>query len=362
MITFAISKLSIITLFMDKFEKIKVGISIGDFNGIGIEIIMNTFSDKRMLDFCTPILFGSTNLITAYKKSIDNNVPFNGLKHIDQAIHGKINILNLWKEDIDLNLGEPTKLSGEYAFKSLEAATNALAKSEIDVLVTAPINKDNIQSEDFKFPGHTEYLESKLEGESLMILMTGKLRIGLITGHIPVSKVSESITPELIKKKVEILYATLVQDFGISKPKIAILGLNPHCGDHGVIGSEDDDVIRPTISEIQNEGKLVYGPYAADSFFGSENYKNFDAILAMYHDQGLAPFKTLSFGEGVNFTAGLNKVRTSPDHGTAYELAGKNLANINSFREAVFMAIKVFRTRSEYKTLTENTLKKDRRK
>tara|TARA_R110001583_G_scaffold71272_1_gene201073 strand:- start:12396 stop:13439 length:1044 start_codon:yes stop_codon:yes gene_type:complete len=347
---------------MDKFEKIKVGISIGDFNGIGIEIIMNTFSDKRMLDFCTPILFGSTNLITAYKKSIDNNVPFNGLKHIDQAIHGKINILNLWKEDIDLNLGEPTKLSGEYAFKSLEAATNALAKSEIDVLVTAPINKDNIQSEDFKFPGHTEYLESKLEGESLMILMTGKLRIGLITGHIPVSKVSESITPELIKKKVEILYATLVQDFGISKPKIAILGLNPHCGDHGVIGSEDDDVIRPTISEIQNEGKLVYGPYAADSFFGSENYKNFDAILAMYHDQGLAPFKTLSFGEGVNFTAGLNKVRTSPDHGTAYELAGKNLANINSFREAVFMAIKVFRTRSEYKTLTENTLKKDRRK
>lgn len=347
---------------MDKFEKIKVGISIGDFNGIGIEIILKTFLDKRMLDFCTPIIFGSTKLITNYKKNMNINVPFNGIRQVDNAIDGKVNILNLWKDDIELNLGEPTELSGKLAFESLEAATNELVNETIDVLVTAPINKDNIQSEDFKFPGHTEFLESKLEGESLMILMTDSIRIGLITGHIPIAKVSETITPDLIKKKVDILYKTLVQDFAISKPKIAILGLNPHCGDHGVIGNEDDDVIRPTVTEIQNEGKLVYGPYAADSFFGSSNYKNFDGILAMYHDQGLAPFKTLSFGEGVNFTAGLNRLRTSPDHGTAYEIAGKGIANNNSFKEAVFTAIKVFKTREEYKSLTENTLKTNQRK
>jgi len=347
---------------MDKSKKIIVGISIGDFNGIGIEIILKTFSDKRMLDFCTPIIFGSTKLITNYKKNMNINVPFNGIRQVDKAINGKVNILNLWKEDVELKLGEPTELSGKLAFESLEAATNELVNETIDVLVTAPINKDNIQSEDFKFPGHTEYLESKLDGESLMILMTDTLRIGLITGHIPIAKVSETITPELIKKKVAILYKTLVNDFAISKPKIAILGLNPHCGDHGVIGEEDDTVIKPTIAEIQNEGKLVYGPYAADSFFGSSNYKNFDAILAMYHDQGLAPFKTLSFGEGVNYTAGLSRIRTSPDHGTAYELAGKGLANINSFKEAVFTAIKVFKTREEYKSLTENTLKTNQRK
>ena len=345
---------------MVKSEKIKLGISIGDFNGIGIEIILKTFLDKRMLDFCTPIIFGSAKLISAYKKEININIPFNGIKSIDKAIHGKLNILNLWKEDVELKLGSPTETSGKYAFTSLEAATNSLSKNEIDVLVTAPINKDTIQSEAFKFPGHTEYLESKINGESLMILMTDKLRIGLITGHIPISQVSKAITGDLIKNKVAILYQTLIQDFGVSKPKIAVLGLNPHCGDKGVIGEEDENIIRPTISEIQNEGKLVYGPYAADSFFGSENYKNFDAILAMYHDQGLAPFKTLSFGEGVNYTAGLEKVRTSPDHGTAYELAGKGQANINSFKEAVFNGIQIFKTRKEYKSLTENTLKKAR--
>jgi 4-hydroxythreonine-4-phosphate dehydrogenase len=347
---------------MDKSEKITLGISIGDFNGVGIEIILKTFLDKRMFDFCTPVLFGSAKLITAYKKNMDINLLFNGIRHVDAAIQGKFNVLNLWKDEFEVNLGTPTAESGKYAFLSLEAATEALAKGEIDLLVTAPINKENIQSEEFKFPGHTEYLESKLNGKSLMILMADTLRIGLITGHSPVSKVAESITPELIKEKVAILYETLVQDFAISKPKIAILGLNPHCGDHGVIGAEDDEMIRPTIAEIQNEGKLVYGPYAADGFFGSESYKNFDAILAMYHDQGLAPFKALSFGEGVNFTAGLNKVRTSPDHGTAYDIAGKDLANINSFKEAVFSGIQIFKTRREYNSLTENTLKSTHQK
>jgi 4-hydroxythreonine-4-phosphate dehydrogenase len=342
---------------MDKFEKIKLGISIGDFNGIGIEIILKTFLDKRMLDFCTPVIFGSTKLISLWQKVLNTTIQIHGLKDINQVIEGKVNVLNVWKEDVELELGVPTATSGEYAFKSLQAATKSLAKEEIDVLVTAPINKDNIQSESFKFPGHTEFLESKLKGKSLMILMAENLRIGLITGHIPVSKISETITPELIQEKVAILHKTLIEDFAISKPKIAILGLNPHCGDNGVIGNEDDLVIKPTITEIQQSGKIVYGPYAADSFFGSENYKNFDAILAMYHDQGLAPFKTIAFGGGVNFTAGLNKIRTSPDHGTAYELAGKNKANINSFKEAVFSAIEVFRTRTEFKSLTENVLK-----
>lgn len=342
---------------MDKSEKITVGISIGDYNGVGIEIILKTFLDKRMFDFCTPVLFGSAKLITAYKKNMDINLLFNGIRQVDAAIQGKFNVLNLWKEEFEVHLGRPTAESGKYAFLSLEAATEALAKGEIDLLVTAPINKENIQSEEFHFPGHTEYLESKLKGKSLMILMADTLRIGLITGHIPISQVAVSINPDVIKEKVAILYHTLVQDFAISKPKIAILGLNPHCGDHGVIGTEDDDIIRPVIAEIQNEGKLVYGPYAADGFFGSENYKNFDAILAMYHDQGLAPFKTLSFGEGVNFTAGLNKVRTSPDHGTAFDIAGKDIANINSFKEAIFSGIQIFKTRREYKSLTENALK-----
>ncbi|MDP3358588.1 MAG: 4-hydroxythreonine-4-phosphate dehydrogenase PdxA [Lutibacter sp.] len=347
---------------MDKSEKITLGISIGDFNGVGIEIILKTFLDKRMFDFCTPVLFGSAKLITAYKKNMDINLLFNGIRQVDAAIPGKFNVLNLWKDEFEVNLGIATAESGKYAFLSLEAATDALAKGEIDLLVTAPINKENIQSSAFKFPGHTEYLESKLKGKSLMILMSDTLRIGLITGHIPVSKVAESITPDLIKEKVAILYKSLVEDFAINKPKIAILGLNPHCGDHGVIGTEDDEMIRPTIAEIQNEGKLVYGPYAADGFFGSESYKNFDGILAMYHDQGLAPFKALSFGEGVNFTAGLNKVRTSPDHGTAYDIAGKDLANINSFKEAVFSGIQIFKTRREYKSLTENTLKSTHQK
>ena len=345
---------------MNKSEKIKVGISIGDCNGVGIEIILKTFLDKRMLDFCTPIIFGSTKLISFYKKNLNIDIQFNGIKYANKALIGKLNILNIWNEDVPVELGKATKAAGEHAFKSLESATTALVKGEIDVLVTAPINKNNIQSENFHFAGHTEYLESKLDGESLMILMTDEIKIGLITGHIPISKVAETITPELITKKVENFYTTLVQDFAISKPKIAVLGLNPHCGDHGVIGNEDDEIIKPTLTKIQEEGKLVYGPFAADSFFGSDSYKKFDGILAMYHDQGLAPFKTLSFGEGVNYTAGLNKIRTSPDHGTAYGIAGEGVANINSFKEAIFTAIEIYRTQKDYKLLTKNVLKAEK--
>ena len=341
---------------MEKSKKIVVGISIGDTNGIGIEVILKTFQDKRMLDFCTPVLFGSTKVISFHKKNLSLEIPFHSINSIEQLHHNKINILNIWKEQTPIKIGSPTDTSGTCAFQSLETATKHLKEDAIDVLLTAPINKENIQSDTFSFPGHTEYLENQLEGESLMILISDTLRVGLITGHIPISQVSENINPKLIQTKVNILHRSLQQDFGINKPKIAILGLNPHCGDKGVIGKEDDQVIRPTIKEIQETGKIVYGPYAADGFFGSETYKQFDGILAMYHDQGLAPFKALSFGNGVNFTAGLSKIRTSPDHGTAFEIAGKNQANPTSFKEALFAALEIYTKREEYKKLTHNTL------
>ena len=343
---------------MNKSEKIKVGISIGDLNGIGLEIVLKTFEDQRMLDFCTPIIFASTKVLSYHKKALNLNTQVHGVDNLKNTISNKLNLLNIWREQVDIELGKPTEISGKYAFKSLQSATTALKNKEIDVLVTAPINKNNIQSEDFKFSGHTEYLESNLEGESLMILMTDELRIGLITGHIPVKDVASTITPDLIKRKVEIMYETLVKDFNISKPRIAILGLNPHCGDQGVIGTEDDDITIPTIRDIQSAGKLVYGPYAADSFFGSESYKKFDGVLAMYHDQGLTAFKTLAFGQGVNYTAGLSEIRTSPDHGTAYEITGKGVANHSSFKEALFKAISIFKTRTEYVELNKNKLMK----
>mgnify|MGYP001027456393 FL=1 len=341
---------------MDKSDKIIVGISIGDLNGIGIEVILKTFQDKRMLEFCTPVIFGSTKVVSYHKKALEIETPIHGITDINQINHNKINILNIWKEEVAIELGKATKESGAFAAKSLEKAVSYLNDQKIDVLLTAPINKETIQSENFNFPGHTEYLEAKLEGKSLMILMTNELRIGLITGHIPISKVAETITPELIIAKIETMYASLIQDFGINKPKIAVLSLNPHCGDKGVIGEEDDAIITPTIQKIQESGKLVFGPYAADGFFGSETYKQFDGVLATYHDQGLAPFKALSFGNGVNYTAGLNAIRTSPDHGTGFDIAGKNMANPSSFKEALFTAIQVFKTRKEYKVLSENPL------
>ena len=341
---------------MKKKEKIKVGISVGDLNGIGIEIILKSFEDSRMLDFCTPVIFASSKVVSFHKKALELNTGIHGIDHLDKMVPQKLNLLNVWKDIVDVELGKPTKHSGKYALLSLENATEALKKGDVDVLVTAPIDKNNIQSDTFSFKGHTEFLESKLEGEALMILCSGDLRVGLITGHIPVSKVAEEISAELIRKKVNIMYKSLVEDFNIAKPKIVVLGLNPHCGDHGVIGTEDDEIVRPALQDIQKDGKLVYGPYAADSFFGNGSYKGFDGILAMYHDQGLTAFKTLAFGNGVNFTAGLEKIRTSPDHGTAFEIAGKGKAEFSSFKEAIFMAIKLFRYREEYYDLMENKL------
>ena len=343
---------------MKKNETIKVGISVGDINGIGIEIVLKTFEDVRMLELCTPIIFASNKTLSIHKKELNIHTQTHGVDALTKCVSNKVNLVNVWKEHVDINFGKETEDGGKYAFLSLQAAVKALQNNEIDVLVTAPINKHNIQSEDFKFSGHTEYLETHLKGDSLMILMTDEIKIGLITGHIPIQKIAETITSELIEKKVNLMYHSLVQDFKISKPKIAVLGLNPHCGDNGVIGDEDDTLIRPTLEKIQTSGKLVYGPYSADSFFGSGSYKNFDGILAMYHDQGLAPFKTLAFGNGVNFTAGLDKIRTSPDHGTAYEISGKGMANDNSFKEALYSALDIFKNREEFKKLSENKLRR----
>jgi len=340
-----------------KGENIIVGISIGDLNGIGAEVVLKTFEDNRMLEICTPVIFANVKVLSFLKKNLDLNSNIQGIDNLNQLVLGKINVLNLWRETINLEFGKNDDMVGKYAIKSFVAATNALKSGLVDVLVTAPINKYNIQSEEFAFPGHTDYLDKELEGNALMLMVHDKLRVGLLTDHIPVNEVSKHLTEELLMQKIQTIKKTLIQDFGIAKPKIAILGLNPHCGDNGVIGKEDEQIIRPTIKKMFDLGTMVFGPYASDSFFGSFQYEKYDAILAMYHDQGLIPFKTLSFGNGVNYTAGLNKIRTSPDHGTAFEIAGKGLANHNSFREAVYLAIDIFYKRNEYQLLTENPLK-----
>ncbi|WP_459210111.1 4-hydroxythreonine-4-phosphate dehydrogenase PdxA [Aquimarina rhabdastrellae] len=347
---------------MKKEEKIRVGISIGDLNGIGSEVTLKAFEDPLMLDFCTPVIFASVKILSFLKKHYKVNINLHGIDDTSQILDGKINVFNVWKEPVNINFGKEDPKVGQYTLKSLQAATEALKNDQVDVLVTAPINKHNIQSDNFKFPGHTDYLNQELDGNSLMFMVTDELKVGLLTDHVALRDITKKITPKLITQKVNTIHQSLVQDFRINKPKIAILGINPHSGDHGVIGKEDEEILKPTIEKIKESGKLVFGPYAADSFFGSNNYKAFDAIIASYHDQGLIPFKTLSFGKGVNFTAGLNKVRTSPDHGTAFEIAGKNQADASSFKEAVFTALKVYKNRKEYAELTKNPLKKHTKK
>jgi 4-hydroxythreonine-4-phosphate dehydrogenase len=347
---------------MQKIENLVVGISIGDLNGIGSEVVLKTFQDARMLEFCTPVIFASVKTLSFLKKAYELDINLHGIDSLNDMVHKKINVLNVWKEPVDISFGKEDPQIGTYAVKSLKAAVAALKDSKIDVLVTAPINKSNVQSESFNFPGHTDYLAKELEGDSLMFMISDELKVGLLTDHVAVKDVSSTITRELIEKKIKIIHQTLIEDFGIIRPKIAVLGINPHNGDKGVIGNEDDTVLRPALDNIRNNGKLVLGPYAADSFFGSGNYKNFDAIIASYHDQGLVPFKTLAFGNGVNYTAGLSKIRTSPDHGTAYDVAGKNVANADSFKEAVFQAISIYKKRKEYQAISQNPLKVNRKK
>lgn len=347
---------------MSQNEKLTLGISIGDLNGIGSEVILKTFEDPRMLEFCTPVIFASVKLMSFFNKIYELDVKFHGIDSMDKLVHKKINVLNVWKEPVEIEFGKEDTEIGKYAIKSLKSAVQALKDSKIDVLVTAPVNKSNIQSDSFTFPGHTDFLAQELEGDSLMLMVSDSLKVGLLTDHVAVKDVPAKITRELIEKKINIIHQTLIQDFGIVKPRIAVLGINPHTGDNGVIGQEDDQVMRPALDNIRNNGKIVMGPYAADSFFGSGNYQHFDAVVASYHDQGLIPFKTLAFGNGVNFTAGLSRVRTSPDHGTAYDLAGKNEANPASFKEAVFQALAIFRNRVTYAEYSSNPLNQNRRK
>jgi len=339
-------------------KKIRVGISVGDLNGIGCEVALKCFLDNRMLDFCTPVVFASNKAISDQIKAMGFELRFHGVQDANKTLDGKVNVVNVWKEPFPLEFGKATTEGGKFAIKSLKASVDALKKGNIDVLVTAPINKNNIQADDFTFPGHTDYLAQELEGESLMFMVTNDVKVGLLTDHIAVKDVAEAITTKLIRDKVFTILKSLKMDFGIRRPKIALLGINPHSGDNGTIGKEDEDIMKPAISALFKEGHLVYGPYSADSFFGSRTHLAFDAVLAAYHDQGLIPFKTLSFGQGVNYTAGLSKVRTSPDHGTAYEIAGKNQADESSFKEAMFTAIRIFKNRTEYKNLTKNPLKK----
>ncbi|NQX96437.1 MAG: 4-hydroxythreonine-4-phosphate dehydrogenase PdxA [Flavobacteriales bacterium] len=338
-------------------SKIKIGISIGDINGIGMEVIIKTFRDSRMLDICTPIIYGSSKISSLHRKALEiNDFSFNVIKSIKDVNVKKPNIINCWEEDVEMSLGQSTENGGKYALASLEAATKDLTEGNIDALVTAPINKDNIQSEEFDFPGHTEYLTDKFEGESLMLMVNDTIKIGVATNHIPISKVANTLTADTIFGKLKILNKSLIQDFCNTNPRIAVLGLNPHAGDNGLIGKEEENIIIPAIDNAKSIGINAFGPYSADGFFGSGNYKKFDAILAMYHDQGLIPFKSLSFGEGTNFTAGLNIIRTSPDHGVAYEIAGQNKAEESSFRQAIYVACDIHKNRLFSEEINENPL------
>jgi 4-hydroxythreonine-4-phosphate dehydrogenase len=342
---------------MKKAENIIVGISIGDLNGIGSEVVLKTFEDSRMLELCTPVIFANVKILSFVKKTFESTSLLHGIDKLDQIIPGKINVLNVWREGVDVNFGQNDENVGKYAIKSFVEATKALKDGLIDVLVTAPINKYNIQSEDFKFPGHTDYLNQELEGNALMLMVQDNLRVGLLTDHIPVNEVAKHLTESLIIKKIETVKKSLIQDFSINKPKIALLGLNPHSGDNGVIGKEEEEIIKPTIKKLFDKDTMVFGPFSADGFFGSNQYEKYDAVIATYHDQGLIPFKTLSFGKGVNYTAGLNKIRTSPDHGTAYDIAGKGIADYNSFKEAVYLAIDIYHSRNQYQEISANPMK-----
>ena len=340
-----------------KGENIILGISIGDMNGVGPEVILKTFEDQRMMELCTPVVFGNAKLLSFIKKIVNCQTNIHGIDSLDQIQKGKFNVLNLWKEGVNLDFGTLNDAVGQYAIKSFVAATQALKNNEIDALVTAPINKYNIQSEEFQFPGHTDYLDKELEGNALMFMISEDLKVGLVTDHVPLQQVSQNLTPELIKQKVRTINKSLIQDFNVIKPRIALLGLNPHSGDNGIIGNEELNFINNTVKELFDEDIIIYGPYSADAFFGSEQFRNFDAVVACYHDQGLIPFKTLSFGNGVNYTAGLNKIRTSPDHGTAYDIAGKGIADFTSFKNAVYAALDIYKNKNEYLQSTANPLK-----
>lgn len=339
---------------------IKVGITIGDINGVGLEVIIKALSDSKVYANSIPIIYGSSKAISFHKKAINaHDFKYLVINNADEAKPKKVNLINCWNEEVKIVLGEKNANGGTYALKSLEAATNDLKAKKIDVLVTAPINKDCVRDAGFEFPGHTEYLADISESKDvLMFMVADVLRVGVVTGHVPLKDVASLITKEAVENKLRLMLKSLKEDFLIQKPKIAVLGLNPHAGDRGTLGDEELEIINPVIQKLRDEGELVYGSYSSDGFFGSSNLKNFDAILSMYHDQGLTGFKSISFDEGVNFTAGLSIVRTSPDHGTAYDIAGKGIASERSFRNAYFLACDVHNRRMQYAALHANPLKK----
>lgn len=340
-------------------EKIRVGITQGDINGIGYEVIIKTLMDPRMDEMCTSIVYGSPKVAAYHRKALNiENFSFNQIKDASEANPKRPNIVNCMDENVRVELGKSTEYAGQGALLALQAAVADLKAGKIDVLVTAPINKSNIQSQSFTFPGHTEFLAKEFGVKDvLMLMVSDTMKVGVVTGHIPIADVSKSITTDAILSKLRLLNDTLVRDFGVRRPRIAVFGLNPHAGDSGVIGNEEETIIIPALKQANTEGIVAMGPYPADGFFGSDRFSRFDAILAMYHDQGLSPFKVINFDTGVNYTAGLPIVRTSPDHGTAYDLAGQNLANPNSFRQALYLAIDIFRNRQMYSELTANPLK-----
>lgn len=337
---------------------VKVGITLGDVNGIGPEVIMKALSDNRMLVDCIPVIYGSTKAFSIHKKVARvNDFNYQTVKSAEEAKRKKINIVNVIEGELNVELGQPTESSGTYAIQSLDAATKDLAAGKVDVLVTAPISKDAMSKAGFKFPGHTEYLADMAgEEEALMFMISSNLRVGLVTSHIAIKDVPGQISIDLVLRKLRAMNQSLMKDFGIQRPKIAVFGLNPHAGENGKMGEEEQSIIGPAIQKAKNENILAYGPFPADGFFGSPSRNNYDGILAMYHDQGLAAFKAISFDEGVNYTAGIPVVRTSPDHGTAFDIVGKGLASGESMRQAIYLAMDIFRCQQFDKELNANPL------
>jgi len=342
-------------------QRIRVAVTSGDINGVGLETVIKVFSDARMAESITPVIYAHPEVMKAHRKVVDvEDFQYNTIANAGEAIAKKVNLVNVWKDFKGaVEFGKPTKEAGMFAFKSLEAAVADLASNKVDVIVTSPINKDTIQSESFKFPGHTEYLAQFANTEKvLMFLVSDTLRVGIVTGHLPLKDVSQHITKERVHEKLQLMNESLVKDFGMNRPRIAVLGLNPHAGDNGLLGTEEKEVIIPAVREAFEKGMMVYGPYGADGFFGSGGYKRFDAVLAMYHDQGLAPFKALAFEHGVNFTAGLPVVRTSPDHGTCFDIAGQGIADESSLRAAIFTACDVYKQRKHFREYGLNPLRR----
>jgi len=340
-------------------KPIIAGISHGDINGIGYEVIIKALSDPQINDICIPVVYGSPKVAAYHRKALNiNNFSFNNIRTAEEAHPKKANMINCLDDNTRVELGKSTQQGGEAALISMEKAVEDLKNGKINVLITAPIDKNNVQSETFKFKGHTEYLKSIAGAdEALMFMISESMRIGVATDHVPLSKVSGLITIETLMRKIRLMNQSLIRDFGIRKPKIAVLGLNPHAGDNSLLGSEEVDIILPAIQKAQKDGILAFGPFPADGFFGAGSFTKFDGILAMYHDQGLTPFKALSFDSGVNYTAGLSFVRTSPVHGTAFDIAGKGEASENSFRQAIYLACDIYKNRLMYAEITKNPLK-----